>query len=452
MSPLTAALLSALLLSAPAGPEAPWRTAELLRDGDLIVRLKVKRQASLADTEWLALEFENAGRQPLVVTHAHYALNSERSNLQTGHPDSSGSLASGNMYDLFPDAWKATPVAPVVLEPGKTHRVAEQPSDYSAALLHPAPPGGLRVRATALLWLSLKDGRHLKTPDAGVSFEFDWLPPDAAGMRSLSDRLHKMLATPDRRYANGYVLDTLLKIPELAQAVTRDELLDAVARRTNADGRVYVARHLAQRFPNDPKVIAYYRGRLDAGDASALIDLSSGGIWHPSFTETVLRLYETAPQNYGGAFVALDAHRADWARGVKVSERLAAVVRRLHPVLETPVAKLPDRQLQDWVAAARMLARTGDRAAVETLRPALDDRREFRFLSATQLPGSKPRVCDHAAEALLTLLDGDKAGGLRAAVGVPIGSDRGAQIARWDRVIADLKKRLDTPAGDPPGR
>ena len=64
MSPTHAAILSALFLTAPAPPEGPWRTAELLRDGDLTVRLKVKRQATLADREWLIFEFDNAGRQP----------------------------------------------------------------------------------------------------------------------------------------------------------------------------------------------------------------------------------------------------------------------------------------------------------------------------------------------------------------------------------------------------
>jgi hypothetical protein len=446
MSPTHASLLSALLLSAPAAPEDPWRTVELLRDGDLTVRLKVKRQATLADAEWLALEFDNAGRRPLVVTGAQYTVNSERDGLKTGRRVSSGGLASGNTFDLFPDAWKVNPVAPIVLEAGRVHRIAEQPSNYGGALLGLAPPDGLRVRGAILLFLSLDGGRHLRTPLEGVPFEFDWLPPDDAGLRALQDQLRKLLTAPDRLMARAYLLNTLLDTPVLANTISRDELLDGLARRPGrGDGRTFIVRHLAKRFAGDPKVIALYRERLNAGDTAAVSDVALDGLWHPSFTETLVRLYETDPDRHGHALLALAHHRADWPQDVKAPERLSAVVRRREPILSWPLGRLADHHLANWASAVHHLAMTGDPAAAELLRPALDDRRPLNLLNATQLPGMPrtPRVCDRAAEAILTLLDGSPDAALRAAAaGRPAAFDRAAREALWDRVIADLKKRL----------
>jgi hypothetical protein len=446
MSPTHAAILSALFLTAPAPPEGPWRTAELLRDGDLTVRLKVKRQATLADREWLVFEFDNAGRQPLEVANLHYRIDSQRDDLKTGRLVCSGGLASGSTPDLFPDARTDPPVAPRVLGAGQVYRVAEQPSNYGSILLRLAPRNGLRVQATAHLWLELKDGRRLQTPAGGASFTFDWLYPDGAGFANLRSQLRQMLATPDES-KNAYLLGCLLELPELDGAVPRGVLFAALRRHPDTyHARRDIVQHLVRLFRDDPALLTFFRARLTAGDDDTAFDLLHGGYWHPSLVEPLVQLCESDVNQYYYALDVLHRHRTEWAHVATVPKRLSAVVLRYNPNLGQPVGGLAVNVLGQWASAATMLAKTGNRAEVAWLRPALDDRRVIPR-GQSRVPPIEPyldrtRVCDWALDAILTLLDGNDDLLRREASNLPVSRNPEVDAAVFDRLIADLKKRL----------
>src|SRR4051794_40694272 len=105
MSPAFPLLLTALAAGSAPADKAPanvWRETVVLKDKDLTVRLKVLARPSLADTEWMALEFENRGKKPLTVEQAYYWMTAEYRPLGAGQSSGSGSLASGNTHDLFP--------------------------------------------------------------------------------------------------------------------------------------------------------------------------------------------------------------------------------------------------------------------------------------------------------------------------------------------------------------
>jgi hypothetical protein len=453
MPPPFPLLVAALVAGGPLADKAPaavWRETVLLQEKDLTVRLKVLARASLADPEWLALEFENKGPRPLTVTNAHYRMTAEYRHRGTDQVAGSGSLASGNPYDLFPHAWATTPVSPIVLPPGKTYRAVEQPSDYSAALLGLPPPGGLSVRGRVFISVDLRDGRHLRPAEAaGLPFAFDWTYPTDGGFKALRARLVRLLRSPQNRAYHAYLLGAYLRIPQVARAATADELVTALARRRGPfEGRAEVAAYVAKHFRNAPAVAAYYRQRLKDGDVVVLADLRHAALWDRAHVEPLVRLYESDPMKYHETLGVLHQYRGDWIKDGAIVRRLSAVVRRAYPALGQDVRRLEKDGLESWADAIMRLSMTGDRSALVLLRPALDDKRAFRSTKHLSMLGGAHvpplRVCDVALEATLTLLDGSPDEAYRRAGPGPVGGGdlEAAYAALRDGMIAALKKRL----------
>jgi hypothetical protein len=452
MSPALPLLVTALVGCASPAEKPPandWHETVLLKEKDLTVRLKVLARASLAETGWMVLEFENRGEKPLTVEDAHYWITAAYGPLGTGQDAVSGSLASGNTYDLFPDACATTPVSPIVLPPGKTYRAVEQPSDYSAALLGLPPPPGRSVRGRAFVAVSLNDRRELRAAEpAGVPFAFDWLHPDDAGFKAMQARLGRLLRSPENRPHHAYLLETYLGIPQVAQVATVDELVTALDRRRKAfEGRPAVAALLAKRFSNDPAVTAYFRRGLKDGDTIVLDDLRHTALWERSDVKPLVHLYELDPAKYSGALGLLHKYRDDWIKDDEIVRRLTAVVRQQHPVLRQDVRRLEPDGLGDWAEAVNSLSMTGDPSAVALLRPALDDKRSFRSSRQLAMPGGVRlpplRVCDVALDAILTLLDGSPDEAYRRAGPMPVGRNNldAAYADLRDRMITELKRR-----------
>jgi hypothetical protein len=192
-------------------------------------------------------------------------------------------------------------------------------------------------------------------------------------------------------------------------------------------------------------------------------------------------MYEANPSR-SGVLTALARHRAEWAEGIEAAERLSAALLKSEPLLRKSIGEVAEREFRAWSNAVDQLVMTGDRRAIAHLRPALDDRRKI-FSDDTALklssPPTQPRVCDRAADAILTLLDGGigkawqdavKAGPLQANAAVGEARDNAVRqpsmtahlrVARaeefqyeeiWDRIIPDLKKRLAAEPGDRPAR
>jgi hypothetical protein len=443
------AVCTLCLVVSPAAAQQPdpWQTIPVLQSDEVSVRLKVLRKATAADFEWLALEFETKTRAALPVRNAYYHTGAERVDPKTGQVVATGSLASGNMFDLFPEGWNRRPAQPE-LAPAAVQRVAQQPSDYSTAILGMPPTTGWLIRARLHLTLEVKGQPQLQTPTAGVPFTFEWHPPDQAGYRALRARLKKLLANPEQRPQHDYILGAYLKMPEVAREVTRDELLAAIDRRGEGfGGRTALVGGLGERFGKDPVVVVAYRTKLQQGDRAALNDLAGGTVWDPSLVEPLVALFERNPVQYRYALDVLHSHHADWARDQKLARRLSAVVFKEFPSLAKPGdAKTPVNE--GWALGVADLAKTGDRAVIDLLRPRLDDRRE---LYAKPRPDAFGRVlphraCDVALQAILAILDGDSEAVYRRAsreANVPLGrGNEAAWDALRDRMIVELKERL----------
>ena len=123
---------------------------------------------------------------------------------------------------------------------------------------------------------------------------FNWLYPDDAGIAAIKTRLKELLNNPRYENSHGAELSALLTIPEAADDLSVDELLDAVKCRQNSvDGRDVIIALLGQRFANDPKVIAFVSEELSHGKLRDVCVTSPyPGIWNTAFLPMVLDYFE----------------------------------------------------------------------------------------------------------------------------------------------------------------
>jgi hypothetical protein len=78
---------------------ANWKTYPLASHQNLTVNLHVGPEATLADEEWIAIEFVNQGGSLIELKEASYLM--KRTDRDFGGQPS---LAGGNKQSLFPDA------------------------------------------------------------------------------------------------------------------------------------------------------------------------------------------------------------------------------------------------------------------------------------------------------------------------------------------------------------
>jgi hypothetical protein len=441
-----------------------WEVVDVGSIGDLALRLAVLRTATLADEEWIGLEIENAGDEPVEVRTARYSIEAKWTDPRTGLP-SSRCLASGATLSMFPEAWRPTPASHFLIRPG-VHRLLGELSNCCSAGLGLAPEGGLVVEAHLHLTLNLGEEREYSTPPDGVPFTFEWRRPDPAGFEAVQARLRRLLDEPcgvgDVYHESRVrVFEMLLRVPGVGDALTAEELLAGLAGR--AYGRRVLVNEIARRFGRDPRVIEYYATRLKAGSDDVVRDLAGEhGIWDPAFVKPLLDYFEQSQdyaERYTGssmyaALAALSAHYGDWPAELHIPSRLSSSILAQSPTLRKDSGELNGDELTvRWVRDARVLALTHDPGVIPLLRPFLDRADPIADIRNMSFPRLEPRyvpalrVCDVALEVILTIdptLEADRAAPVEGANVNPRSIEdleRGVNAMR-DAMIADLKLRL----------
>ena len=429
-----------------------WKSVEIGKAGELTVRLRVKPSASLADEEWLAIEFENHGKSDIKIDMAQYRIESERSNLETGIFVSSGSLAHGNAHDLFPDAWDTVPIAERVVPPG-VYRMIDHPSLYSSALLGLPPGDGCLVKAQVFVDLRIN---HERVKLEAKKFEFQWLYPDAKGFDAMRLRLLHLLANPRNAVQHAYILYTLLAVPELAQAASAQQLLAAIEPRVEAfSGRQYVLEHLNNQYAGESAVVEYFFSRIVDTDTLITEDLRSvPKVWDSRFLPALLNRFDVRHDSVSDVFVILRQQGTPQRAETQIASRLSNALLRFGWIEpgETYVPSVLAYQIS-------LMGHTCDRNMIPRLMPYLDDKTQT--IDVTQ-PGLSLdirlpplRVCDNALEAILEILDGSPGKGYKDA-GFKFSSVRGARpqdvaeiTEMRDKMITTVKQRLAELNGQP---
>lgn len=431
---------------------ADWTAIEVGRTGDLIVRLRVRQETSLADEDWIAVEFDNVGKSDVKIDMAQYRMESERFNLETGIFVSSGSLVSGNTFDLFPHARDTIPVAERVVPPG-VYRMIDHPSLYSSALLGLPPGDGCLVKAQIFVDLRI-DNERVKLE--AKKFEFQWLYPDAKGFEAMRLRLLHLLANPRNAVQHAYILHTLLAVPELAEAASAQQLLAAIEPRVEAfSGRQYVLEHLNNHYAGESAVIDHFFSRIVDSDTLITEDLRSvPKVWDSRFLPALLNRFDVRRDSVPDIFVILRQQGTPQRGDKQIASRLSNALLRFGWIEpgETYVPSVLAYQIS-------LMGHTCDRAMIPRLMPYLDDKTQT--IDANQLGLSLDirlpplRVCDNALEAILEILDGSPGKGYKDA-GFKFSSVRGARpqdvdeiTEMRDNMITTVKQRLAELNGQP---
>ena len=126
--------------------------------------------------------------------------------------------------------------------------ITAQPSFCSAALLGLPSKEGWLVNARIRVDMEIEGHGRFESSQGGIPFDFAWVYPDEQGFTAIQQRLKKLLAASTDRVHQAYYINALLKIPEVAQAVSLDELLAAIQRREGALSGRNVIHELKQRL------------------------------------------------------------------------------------------------------------------------------------------------------------------------------------------------------------
>lgn len=263
----------------------------------------------------------------------------------------------------------------------------------------------------------------------------------------------------------------LLRQPEVAKVVTREQALAAVKQRQldeSLPGFQYNALMdlVNQRWPHDAAVIAFYREALATRGEVAIFDLFSPlpGIWDDSLLEPVIHVMEknaataalfykdNAPKQVSWVVIdnsldVLDRHYSVWEINTSIPPRLSKVVLTMFPSLTRDSAPGPHPGEQMWCNAVAMLAKTHDLAMIAVLRPFLKSTGMAGDGGYWMVEGNPPlRACDRAAIAIKQLLTGkDYAREPIGMPGMPYWNVRDSypKWEEWDKKIAELQKQLD---------
>jgi len=82
--------------SCPADDIADWKTYPLASHGKLTVNLRVRPEATLADEQWIAIEFLNLSESPIGVKEARYTVDSSYVDFLRGQAKGRECLCGGN--------------------------------------------------------------------------------------------------------------------------------------------------------------------------------------------------------------------------------------------------------------------------------------------------------------------------------------------------------------------
>lgn len=422
-------LLWAVLLSSAV---AHAEEVEVLRHDNLSVVLIYPESATLADKEWISIEFRNAGSEKVQIAEASYRM--EKEVWVGGQLRSSGSLASGNTYDLFPHCWKETPVAPRFVEPG-VYAVTQHPSRYSSALLIFPIDGELEVKASLHLHLTLPDGTRVSSSQKGIPFSFRWAKPNAEGFAAIEKEILTMLDNPEPESASvhGYRLTALLKAGTFP-SLTSGHLLRAIDRRRDDawSGRNEIIKLYLDTAEDFSPLQDYYRDHIPEGWSSLFDDIAyfTAALWRDDFLSSLVNVAtsEHHPRR-DHSFRLLSRVWEKWHKDTEIRSALAQSTiqkwKRLEGKSEEEIARNNDLHALSFYI--RELGECRDPKQVSTLVRYL--KWESRHIPEDKISWSGPafrggaddiilpptfRICDEAIYAILTIRYGDPKLGLVA--------------------------------------
>ena len=408
------------------GPADRWNTLVLWSNQVLSASLKYMPETSMADEDYMFIEFDNHTEKTLDVSQAWVNLPATRTDKNTQQFVLMRDMASGVIY--FGK-----------LPPGKTRTLRNGVFASGLASLGLPPKTGYHVEVTPSAEVRLVDGTVFSGAHEKFSFEFNY--PNPTEVESIKTRFKQLLARPDNQFESGALFTAFSQLPEVRHSVTLDEVLSALKSRSWVDGKAALMTIVGSRFANEPKVLAHFVEQLSHDHGDAFFSFPREVWQNPLFVEPLVKRYE----RHGNNSAELRELRSLWINSPQIVARLSTALLKKHPTLSRNVAELSGDDLCNWISGVSDAGIIGDTNFLKWLEPALDDKRiapdclsEF---DSRPRPTWNQRICDYALRAVLMILDGDSWSAFKKA-GIEGWRTREKASAAHDRVIADLIKRL----------
>jgi hypothetical protein len=440
-------------------------TIELLRSEEIVARLKVNSVASMADTNWLSIEFENLTDSGYRIKSLWCSIEREDSSTTTDDRFHSGDIFSGNSMDLFPHYFDSTHPVQIYVQPG-LYETYQYVSDYSSTLLGLPTEDTIVVRAVLHLKVNWNYPEFINTPPDGVPFEFLWIYPDSSGFKAMQKRMRYLLQHPLRIH-HSIIENTLMHIPEVADAMQSIEILDRLTGKIPSSERFYLPLQLRRSDnwrirpnlweyidsyrANDPIVLEYLERLIETGNQAIVSNLCVSGrnLWSEKFVEPVLNEMERGTSlSY---LPYMWEHRDKWPEELSISSRLSALICKHRSFPKTPSEYSSKHEILTVAYTLTEFGYTCDTTILPLIIPYLEDTTQWfdvknKIIHKVRSPARPSRICDNALEAVLRILgvapgDAYSEAMKESDFRKPITTDSRSRDLR-DRMIKDLKKQL----------
>jgi hypothetical protein len=445
-------ILLSLTLGCPAKAELDsdgFEHIALINHADVDVSLLLRPVATPADREFIGFLINNKTRKPLKPGQsAWYRIaDAKRLDRATQAGVSTSSLASGNDYDLlYRDVINISADRPL-LPAGQSRRMVYS-SGYSLGLLGiPAPDSkGFTIKATVRMEL-IHAGQALATPPAGVPIQFDWLPPDEAGIKGMKQRLRDVLRGGDPGERQYYVMATLLDDPAIGSTMTTADLIAGLNAWEQRGDKIL--KYLDEHRKQDEGLVDYALAVIAKRDHLRMLVLRKSTSLHDARLIEPLKAWATAQSNNHGPELALEllSKQLDLAPNRDgLTAELGKTWLARSPI--TRANQLKATEEWRWTNEATRLALTRDRNLIPILLPYLD-RKEVVVdakMIAVVNSGISTRACDVAYNTILDLLErNDERFVLETGTtALSRRLDAQAEYGRRDALIAKLRNQATT--------
>lgn len=422
------------------GNSADFQRIPLIESPELQIFLLLRPEATPSDDRFSGFALVNRTDKPLSLRDASYRIDDrETFHRETGQLISSGSLGSGNNYDLLHRDIVEPNTTQPRLPPGESLRLDYSSGHAMGALgILPEDSEGHIVKAKVHLQIELNH-RRISSPAEGVPIAFAWLPPDDAGITHLRQRLRQLVRGGDPASRYYSVLYALLHEPRIASVLTIDDLIVGLpAHEQHARPlRQYIDSH----FPNDERLVEYTLKLIRQREWLRLREMSESTTLHDARLVPPLMQRLAEQQDLSGAagpIAKLLSRHKDMMSKNTIGEFGRLVAERSRHFNAHP----PSRPLMNWSMEAKLLALTGDASQVPRVVPYLEHREvvvDARFVSVPN-NGVSTRVCDVAYNVILDLLgrDGER---FTIDIGGPKRDQAQEHVSRNERIKA-LKVEL----------
>lgn len=419
-------LLILLLNSSLLLAQKNWQVLELGEIDSVFLRLKVKKYACLADTNWIGFEFENKSGDTLKSeSYCQYAIDK----IYNG---GTGNLTQeANFYPFMADGYAhfKSKISPTPI------KVFESLSNEGSAMLGlPKNTNDtLLVKCSLNFTLPLTNGKKLEIKD--YKFTFYWYYPSSKQLVSLRNRLRYYLTHEQKGNKSYYYFHTLLTNPTITDSLPVQEFLNALKTYQKNMGFYgnNILAYLDRTYPENKIVIHFFQKMIDDDNDNLFEYLYRMPQISCELVHSLLRNYHKHMDNRlkRSAIISIYRQNIHPKYGNTYAQHLWQPFIRDNPILKTKPDSLSSKNLQAWLETIHTLGNIGDTNTIKFITPFLKNKgiinnnvcihAKYRKTNIRKARGDIQamciRICDFALESILNI-KGKKASFLYIPAGI----------------------------------